>query len=417
MIAIDALTLLGFTRSDAESAPPVLWQGPWQARLDGSVGMYSAFAQGGGYQLTIKDVEGEAALEFMCTAWSGEVEVSDGTTSQNFDTYAKEHTVKDLRLPGTGRRTITLRVTGAKNSASLDRQIWIHRLLLREQPTWLHRHCRLTEHLTFVNGDFGAFIVLESDKPISHDIKHYGSWGAQQVALFRQLVEPGTIAIDIGANLGHHTVVLSALVGHSGKVLAFEPQPRLARVLNANLALNACDNVEVHAVALGAVNANAKMYPSGYEGQVWNMGALPVVLSKADAAVDRVALQVQVRKLDDLLGSLAPDFIKSDAQGFDYPALMGGERMLQTHRPMIVAEVAPFFMRNAGLDYLDFYAYLRGLGYLIFDPKELNLLDPLPSWNGDPDQEWDIVAVHEHRQDHLARVARASSKLKTVFVG
>ena len=236
MTTVDALSLLGFLRANPSENPPVVWHGPWQARLDGSQGMYSAFAAGGGCELVLENLEGPAWLEFMCTAWSGAVEVTDGHQTTSFDSYAAEHTRKDLLLPGTGRRSIKLRVTGVRNPASLADQIWIHRLLLQDRPGWLQRHSRLTDSLTLVDGDVGAFIVLESDKPISYDIMHYGSWGAQQVQLFKRVVQPGTVAVDIGANIGHHTVVLSKLVGPRRRVLAFEPQARLARIQKANLA-------------------------------------------------------------------------------------------------------------------------------------------------------------------------------------
>ncbi len=405
MISIDALSLLGFLRASPSEQPPLVWRGPWQARLDGSQGMYSAFAAGGGCELVLANLEGPAWLEFMCTAWSGMLEVTDGDQTTCFDSYAPEHTLKDLRLPGTGRRTVTLRVTGARNPAALAGQIWLHRLLLQDRPGWLQRHSRLTDHLTLVDGDVGTFIVLESDKPISHDIKHYGCWGAQQVALFRRIVQPGTVAVDIGANIGHHTVVLSKLVGPGGRILAFEPQPRLARILHANLALNACDNVDVHCVALGAADADAQMFPQDYEGQPWNMGALPIATANGVFQFDATGLPVKIRKLDDLVGSLVPDFIKSDAQGFDFAALKGAEQVLRHSKPMILAEVAPGFISGAGADYQDFYAFLEGLGYLFADPEERVFSSQPRIWNGQASHEWDILAVHQDRHDHFARAA------------
>jgi len=58
------------------------------------------------------------------------------------------------------------------------------------------------------------------------------------VRFFRQLVQPGWSILDIGANMGAHTIALARLVGPTGKVLSFEPQRIIFQALCANVALN-----------------------------------------------------------------------------------------------------------------------------------------------------------------------------------
>ena len=64
---------------------------------------------------------------------------------------------------------------------------------------------------------------------------------ADTVELVRRITRPGMIALDIGANVGYYTRLLSTLVGSSGHVLAFEPHPRSFTLLRQNTAkLNNC---------------------------------------------------------------------------------------------------------------------------------------------------------------------------------
>ena len=76
--------------------------------------------------------------------------------------------------------------------------------------------------------------------------------GAARHRLPAALLEPGDTAVDIGANLGCHTVEMSACVGGTGRVLAFEPQPLIFRRLARNIAQNGCTNVTALPFAVDA---------------------------------------------------------------------------------------------------------------------------------------------------------------------
>jgi FkbM family methyltransferase len=89
--------------------------------------------------------------------------------------------------------------------------------------------------------------------------------------LCRRLVRPGDTVIDVGANIGMVTLLLSELVGPRGVVHAFEPNPRVLASLRATVARNASANVVVHGVALGEHDDTLHMHvPNGNAG----MGSL-----------------------------------------------------------------------------------------------------------------------------------------------
>ena len=72
-----------------------------------------------------------------------------------------------------------------------------------------------------------------------------------QFEVYRLFALPGTATIDVGANLGIHSLVLSTFVGGGGKVFAFEPVPSIRAMMEENLRINHITNVEVNEYALG----------------------------------------------------------------------------------------------------------------------------------------------------------------------
>ena len=63
-------------------------------------------------------------------------------------------------------------------------------------------------------------------------------------------VKRGDIALDLGANIGYHTLILSKLVGKTGKVFAFEPAPENAALIRENIKINNIKNVVVIEMAV-----------------------------------------------------------------------------------------------------------------------------------------------------------------------
>ena len=68
----------------------------------------------------------------------------------------------------------------------------------------------------------------------------------------KQLIKPGYVCLDIGANVGYYATFLSDLVGLNGKVLAVEPVPLFARILKKNLGKYRQQNTQIYPYALGS---------------------------------------------------------------------------------------------------------------------------------------------------------------------
>src|SRR6186997_961635 len=92
----------------------------------------------------------------------------------------------------------------------------------------------------------GPMVYNRNDRFVGRSLARYGEYSHDETVLFEQVVKPGWVVVEAGANIGTHTLALSRLAGASGQVHAFEPQRLVFQTLCANLALNHCTNVYAH---------------------------------------------------------------------------------------------------------------------------------------------------------------------------
>jgi FkbM family methyltransferase len=177
----------------------------------------------------------------------------------------------------------------------------------------------------------GLMLYNANDVYIGRSFDLYGEFSELEAELFGQLVSPGDIAIDVGANVGAHTVGLARLVGPGGAVLAFEPQRVVYQTLCANVALNSITHVHCWNVALGDAPGTVKMPPVDY-ARPNNFGGL-----SATAAASAPGDAVSVLRLDDLPVPRC-SLIKVDVEGMELQVLRGGRAMVRRLRPVLYVE-------------------------------------------------------------------------------
>lgn len=153
-----------------------------------------------------------------------------------------------------------------------------------------------------------------------------------QFETYMKFALPGTVAIDVGANLGIHSLVLAKCVGEKGNVIAFEPVPSLRRRLIENLNLNGVWNVHAKEFAVGD-GAGAVRF--SFEENDFNIGKAHV--SKAgDRIVNMTTLDAELIHIDRHLS-----LIKIDVEGYELSVLTGAVKTIKRHRPAIVMEFNP----------------------------------------------------------------------------
>jgi FkbM family methyltransferase len=150
-----------------------------------------------------------------------------------------------------------------------------------------------------------------------------GTYEPEQTALFCRQIRPGDVVFDIGANAGYYTLLAARLAGPRGKVIACEPDPRIAAFLRAHVAANRLTNVAAVQSAVGAECGTAHFS----RGRGTGTGRMS----------DSGELTVRVRTLDELADEYAafPTHLKIDVEGAELDVLRGGREVLSRARPTI----------------------------------------------------------------------------------
>jgi FkbM family methyltransferase len=176
---------------------------------------------------------------------------------------------------------------------------------------------------------YGRMLYLRGDVYIGRSLELYGEYGQSENALFAQLLAPGHIAVEVGANIGAHTVHLGKLVGPGGAVLAFEPQRIIFTVLCANLALNDLFNARPIHAAVGSSEGTINVPVLDPRAQQ-NFGGLSLGKTSQGEPVSQVMLDRYP------LPSLR--LLKLDVEGMETEVLLGARQTIAQHRPFLYVE-------------------------------------------------------------------------------
>ncbi len=153
----------------------------------------------------------------------------------------------------------------------------------------------------------------------------------KEFAMLDKWVSDGDWVLDIGANIGHYTARLSELVGHSGRVIAFEPVPATFELLAANMARFPLNNVTLLNLAAsdstGIVGISIPKFDSGLEN-----------FYMAHLTDDSAGLQVMTAAIDAIKIPGTIKLAKIDAEGHEVSVLSGMRNLLERDHPVLIVE-------------------------------------------------------------------------------
>lgn len=141
-----------------------------------------------------------------------------------------------------------------------------------------------------------------------------GTYERQKMAFLAEFVRPGMTIFDVGAHAGYYTLAFARLVGSSGKVYAFEPDPENLANLRNHLAVNRITNADVidAAVSDRTGSVSFALSADGYQGKLAAEGT-----------------EVRSVRLDEFP---VPDVVKMDIEGAEGTALLGAQEILKQHK-------------------------------------------------------------------------------------
>jgi FkbM family methyltransferase len=179
----------------------------------------------------------------------------------------------------------------------------------------------------------GFKLKLDLNEPAQRLIYFFGNYDERhELAMLQQVLRPGDIFWDIGANIGFYTLTASALVGEKGRVLAFEPGPESWSALLANLQLNGTSNVRPFKMAVSESDGWVTLYsqPGLADG-----GASLIPRPGASLRAD-VCPAISLDRLYRDQGLKTPTFLKIDVEGAEARVLRWSRELLSSAQPPLV---------------------------------------------------------------------------------
>ncbi|MCP3950902.1 MAG: FkbM family methyltransferase [Desulfobacterales bacterium] len=176
---------------------------------------------------------------------------------------------------------------------------------------------------------YGTLLYNPNDRYVGKSLDLYGEFSNEESGLFQSLLKPGAIALDIGAHIGPHTLVIAAAVGSEGAVLAFEPQRVLFQMLCANMALNNHTTAYCYHAVVGDRPGTLVVPELDYSTEN-NFAGLALGDYQAGERVRMLTV--------DSLDLQRCDFMKIDVEGMELDVLKGAQKTITRFKPALYVE-------------------------------------------------------------------------------
>jgi FkbM family methyltransferase len=216
---------------------------------------------------------------------------------------------------------------------------------------------------------------LDLHEGIDFSIFLLGGFELATLRMYGSILRPGDIVLDIGANIGAHTLPFARLVGKDGRVYAFEPTQyafeKLKRNVNANPSISSSIEL-VHAMLVSddrnsIVPAIYSSWPLRKEDGLHKQhrGKL---MSTSDAAAMTLDEFVDRKGIDRI------DFVKLDVDGNEAGVLAGAANTLRRFRPRVLMEWAPYLFEGNAAIMGQMLSHFINLGYCPKEPSRRRVL-------------------------------------------
>ena len=232
------------------------------------------------------------------------------------------------------------------------------------------KHYSLSNLQTDYAEVFGNKLFL-SKKGLALSISHYGTYEELEAKIMEEKIEMGNIVVDVGANIGLHTLNMARIVGNTGQVFAFEPDPSNFEILKKNVKINNYKNIILEQKAVGDKHGRTTLYQSDHPGK-------HRIFPQTEQAKSQV--QVELTNLDNYFDSDMIDkinFIKIDVEGLEFSVLKGMKNILKNSKKIkILFEFMPENTMEVGFTPIELLNYLTSNNFKLYcmDDKTKKLL-------------------------------------------
>lgn len=214
--------------------------------------------------------------------------------------------------------------------------------------------------LTYM-GEGPKFILDPKDERIAPvEIFNFGSYEFADFNMIKNLMRDGQVVLDIGANVGFHSISLG-LEFKNSTFYAFEPIPKTYNYLNKNIEINKVKNVVPFNFGFSDEEKDLTFF--FYDQGSGNASSVNVS-ERGDA--QQVNCKVTTVDKFILSNNLNVDFIKCDVEGAEFFVFKGAEELLKKCTPIVFVEILRKWSRKFNCDPNDIFNYFYKLGYKAF---------------------------------------------------
>lgn len=212
-------------------------------------------------------------------------------------------------------------------------------------------------------GDFK--IKCDTNTWIGAKIVYTGDYESFLKKVFKDHIKVGDKILDVGANIGFHSLYFSELVGVKGSVISFEPVPVNFKKLTYNIELNGFKNITPKNIALG--NKNEQLSISADE-ESNNPGSYNLFNQDGNVLINCFIG-------DEIIEDQKIDFIKIDVEGYENFVIDGLIKTINRDRPKIVFEYDSNYYQKTNLPVDFIFALLKPLNYVFFEISIQGLIE------------------------------------------
>jgi FkbM family methyltransferase len=213
---------------------------------------------------------------------------------------------------------------------------------------------------------FGIYIDPE-DTLIGAGIAKYGQYEPYLTKLITRFLNPGDTFLDLGANVGYHTLTAAARVGRQGRCIAVDLNPDNCQLLRASCELNGFSQVEVHEKAAAAQTGFLSFFTTPNTGNSALLSEkLKTRMPGESQWLGETEQRVEAVAVDDLVGDESVHLVKIDVEGSEAGAFAGMKRILSKQRPPVLFEFFPKLLKEVGdIESFELLDMIRGHRYHI----------------------------------------------------
>ena len=186
-------------------------------------------------------------------------------------------------------------------------------------------------------GRYGLTHYLVNDIVLGAAVETYGEWFEAEVDVFRLYCGLGDTVVDVGANIGTHSMALASIVGPTGRVIAIEPQRPMFMLLCANAIMNGYLQIDPYRAVAGPHCLNAQFARIDYDVPDGNFGGYNAALMASMSVNTDTTERLPVVTLDSL-ACHAAKLIKVDVEGAELDVISGARDSIERSQPALYVE-------------------------------------------------------------------------------